>query len=401
VHSNADNYFLWNQVHSSVDDVTHNHPSTLSVICALIFPKRQEKDDKYMIAYIKSIRSKTSCCYISCEGTLRSVWDITSLCFVLFCTFSIPFDMSFEPGFSNGVSIFQMIIEAFFIIEIILNFFTSIIDPDDGMEITNHLLIAVLYSKTWLPLDIVASIPSEIVTRIYMATTVDGGAEQLDALARLRIIRILRLSKLLRLLRLKQMIDQIELAVPAMRTVFGLFRLLCMTVILGHWQACGFYVIGRHYNLSNSWISKYHANCCDTNTNWSVRNDGECYTVADLPRVETLYTNAIYWSFTTLTSVGYGDFLPCNEAEMLYCLSCMLLGSAMFAYIVGNISEVVSVAGGQKDELKSRMRQLQEYINARKLPKEVCIVCILFQFNTRLVALYPPNQSALIGIHSI
>jgi hypothetical protein len=61
----------------------------------------------------------------------------------------------------------------------------------------------------------------------------------------------------------------------------------------------------------------------------------------------------------------------------------MLLGSAMFAYIVGNISEVVSVAGGQKDELKSRMRQLQEYINARKLPREVCIVYAFFSSSTR------------------
>ena len=49
----------------------------------------------------------------------------------------------------------------------------------------------------------------------------------------------------------------------------------------------------------------------------------------------------------------------------------MLLGSGMFAYIVGNISEVITAVAGQKIALKEKMRELQEYIVARKLPKEV------------------------------
>jgi len=40
-----------------------------------------------------------------------------------------------------------------------------------------------------------------------------------------------------------------------------------------------------------------------------------CFSPADLPSLEVLYTTAIYWSFTTLTSVGYGDITPCNEYE--------------------------------------------------------------------------------------
>ena len=35
--------------------------------------------------------------------------------------------------------------------------------------------------------------------------------------------------------------------------------------------------------------------------------------------LECQRVNCIYRSFTTLTSVGYGEITPCNEFEMLYC----------------------------------------------------------------------------------
>lgn len=32
---------------------------------------------------------------------------------------------------------------------------------------------------------------------------------------------------------------------------------------------------------------------------------------------------------------GYGDITPCNEYELIYCTGAMLIGSGLFAYIVG------------------------------------------------------------------
>ena len=42
----------------------------------------------------------------------------------------------------------------------------------------------------------------------------------------------------------------------------------------------------------------------------------------------------------------------------------------------GNISEVITAVAGQKIALKTRMRELQEYIVARKLPKEISMQVI-------------------------
>ena len=133
-------------------------------------------------------------------------------------------------------------------------------------------------------------------------------------------------------------------------------------------------------------VSKYHKGCCNANMDFVTsaeqiameeeENIEACFTEQDIPSIEVLYTNSIYWSFTTLTSVGYGDITPCNEFEMIYCTGGMLLGSGMFAYIVGNISEVITAVAGQKAALKTRMRELQEYMVARKLPKDVSFVLL-------------------------
>jgi len=334
-----------------------------------------------MASHLKTIRNKRYCPMISSTGPFRSCWDITSLFMVLYCTFSVPYDMCFNPPKSPAASAVDMAVEAFFIIEIFMNFFTTYLD-EDGIEISHPLFIATNYAKCWLIIDIVSSIPSEMVERVYKA--LQSGDEQGDftVLAQLRIIRILRLTKLLRLLRIKQLMEDIELKVPAMRTVFGLFRLLFMMLILAHVQACVFFAVAKE-NIGNSWVSKYHFGCCENNRNFvtgkmqmEMEELGEidpCFSPADLPSLEVLYTNSIYWSFTTLTSVGYGDITPCNEYEMIWCACAMLIGSGMFAFIVGNISEVVTAVAGQKIELKRRMRELQDYIITRKLPKEISV----------------------------
>ena len=71
---------------------------------------------------------------------------------------------------------------------------------------------------------------------------------------------------------------------------------LCMGLLMVYTQISG-----------NSWVSKFHAGCCDANLNFvtsaqqaKMKESGEwtgeeCFTEADLPSLEVLYTNSIYW----------------------------------------------------------------------------------------------------------
>jgi len=103
-------------------------------------------------------------------------------------------------------------------------------------------------------------------------------------------------------------------------------------MIVAHLNACIFYWIGR-LNIGNSWISKYMFGCCDTSiTLFNAQNYGangtDCFDPSLLPTTDTMYVDAVYWSLTTLATVGYGDITPCNEMEQLYTAAAMVIGIA-------------------------------------------------------------------------
>jgi len=50
------------------------------------------------------------------------------------------------------------------------------------------------------------------------------------------------------------------------------------------------------------------------------------------------YVASLYWTFTTLATVGYGDFFASNTSERLLNIFIMLIGATTFGYIVANVS---------------------------------------------------------------
>lgn len=48
-----------------------------------------------------------------------------------------------------------------------------------------------------------------------------------------------------------------------------------------------------------------------------------------------------YYTFTTLSTVGLGDFHPRSNAERVLCAIILLVGSTMFSYIMGNFIDIL------------------------------------------------------------
>jgi len=62
----------------------------------------------------------------------------------------------------------------------------------------------------------------------------------------------------------------------------------------------------------------------------------------------------LYFSFTTLTTVGFGDRTPRSDAERMYMAFGMLFGVAVFSYYMGELIEMISLGdddGGEADRL--------------------------------------------------
>ena len=50
---------------------------------------------------------------------------------------------------------------------------------------------------------------------------------------------------------------------------------------------------------------------------------------------------ASYYAFTSLSTVGFGDFAPKSDPERLLCSFILLFGVAIFSYIMGNFIEIL------------------------------------------------------------
>lgn len=63
----------------------------------------------------------------------------------------------------------------------------------------------------------------------------------------------------------------------------------------------------------------------------------DAYTSRDMRILWTI----IYYSFTSLTTVGFGDYHPKSDFERLLCLFILMFGVAIFSYIMGNFIQIV------------------------------------------------------------
>ena len=59
----------------------------------------------------------------------------------------------------------------------------------------------------------------------------------------------------------------------------------------------------------------------------------------------------VYYAFTTLTTVGFGDFHPRSNAERLFCALILLVGVSVFSFFMGQFMDIIGSIIGFSDEV--------------------------------------------------
>ena len=57
--------------------------------------------------------------------------------------------------------------------------------------------------------------------------------------------------------------------------------------------------------------------------------------------VATRYWTSVYWTVTTMTTTGYGDYHAFTTAERVYAAVVMILGKIMYGFLLGNITSTL------------------------------------------------------------
>lgn len=71
------------------------------------------------------------------------------------------------------------------------------------------------------------------------------------------------------------------------------------------------------------------------------------------------YVTSMYWSITTLTTVGYGDLHAQNTTEMIFDTFYMLFNLGLTAYLIGNMTNLVVHGTSRTRKFVSSFNQTQ------------------------------------------
>uniref|UniRef100_A0A671T7V5 Potassium channel, voltage gated eag related subfamily H, member 7 n=1 Tax=Sinocyclocheilus anshuiensis TaxID=1608454 RepID=A0A671T7V5_9TELE len=287
----------------------------------------------------------------------KAVWDWLILLLVIYTAVFTPYSAAFllndveeqkrrECGYScSPLNVVDLMVDIMFIVDILINFRTTYVNTNE--EVVSHpAKIAVHYFKGWFFIDMVAAIPFDLL--IF-----EGGSEETTTL-----IGLLKTARLLRLVRVARKLDRYSEYGAAV-----LMLLMCIFALIAHWLACIWYAIGnveKHYlDHTIGWLD---------NLAISI---GKQYNGTDLssgPSIKDKYVTALYFTFSSLTSVGFGNVSPNTNSEKIFSICVMLIGSLMYASIFGNVSAIIQRLYSGTARYHLQMLRVKEFIRFHQIP---------------------------------
>lgn len=82
----------------------------------------------------------------------------------------------------------------------------------------------------------------------------------------------------------------------------------------------------------------------------------------------TEYIKAIYWTFTTLTTVGYGDISAKTNIQMLYTCGVQVLGVGVFGFVLSNVASLLSRNDAAREHHMDNLDRVETFMKLHEIP---------------------------------
>ena len=96
-----------------------------------------------------------------------------------------------------------------------------------------------------------------------------------------------------------------------------MFYLFLYVIFLSHFLACGWHIIGKYGKENN------YKNWIENNKDIAINDD-----------LITRYLISIYFIIISLSTIGYGDITPKNNAEYIFTTTMAILTTALMGYVI-------------------------------------------------------------------
>ncbi|NNM53929.1 MAG: cyclic nucleotide-binding domain-containing protein [Spirochaetales bacterium] len=85
----------------------------------------------------------------------------------------------------------------------------------------------------------------------------------------------------------------------------------------------------------------------------------------------SLYLRALYWTVTTMTTIGYGDITPHGNSQILFVIFIEVFGAGMYGYVIGVVASLISNFDIAKNTFQHKIDQVEAFLRYRKVPRHL------------------------------
>ncbi|XP_072991097.1 potassium channel KAT4 isoform X1 [Typha latifolia] len=267
-------------------------------------------------------------------------WQMFLILLVIYSAWVSPFELAFEKVDSGSLLIADLVVDIFFAIDIVISFFVAYLDTSTYLLVDDPRKISMRYATSpWFVMDVASTIPFQVIYRIVSGKR-NGGS----------VFGFINLLRLWRLRRVSSLFARLEKDIRISYFWTRYLKLICVTLFVLHSAACVYFWMAVHYRIKeHTWIGSQISNFMDRSI-WLG------------------YTYAMYWSITTLTTVGYGDLHSQNTGEKVFNIFFMLFNIGLTAYIIGNMTNLIVHGAIRTFVLRDTINQVSCFASKNRLP---------------------------------
>lgn len=186
-------------------------------------------------------------------------------------------------------------------------------------------MIAMNYLHGWFMVDFVSIFPFQL----FLNTGVITKLFRLCRLPRLvKLIDPSRFKKILKNLAEEEADDQAIANEYFTMYIYNIFRLVIIAIMITYFIGCMVYFVSNEFNNEEDILNENTFITSHSIVNYESNND----------RLAV----CCYYALTMLSTVGYGDYYPISNLEMLMTVFLMLAGVAFFSFIMGNFMDIIA-----------------------------------------------------------
>ncbi|XP_060721009.1 potassium voltage-gated channel subfamily H member 5a [Tachysurus vachellii] len=316
--------------------------------------------------------------------TFKTTWDWVILILTFYTAIMVPYNVSFKTKQNNlAWLVVDSVVDVIFLVDIVLNFHTTFVGPG-GEVISDPKLIRMNYLKTWFVIDLLSCLPYDIINAFEnvdedsisessavghipaarnVTRTEDSLLPGLSSLfSSLKVVRLLRLGRVAR-----KLDHYLEYGAAV------LVLLVCVFGLVAHWLACIWYSIGDYEVIdevtntikTDSWLYQL-ANSIGTPYRYNASGSGQW---EGGPSKDTLYISSLYFTMTSLTTIGFGNIAPTTDGEKIFSVAMMMVGSLLYATIFGNVTTIFQQMYTNTNRYHEMLNNVRDFLKLYQVPK--------------------------------